>query len=145
MTNATPLLPAKPMTLTTPALLFPAISLLLLAYTNRFLVLAQLIRHLHSQNQENLTDGVIGQIANLRIRVTLIRRMQAMGVSSFLLCALSMFLVFIELDLVAQYVFGASLLLLVISLLFSLYEIMISTRAIDIELGEIEQKWKQRY
>jgi hypothetical protein len=133
------------MTLTTPALLFPAISLLLLAYTNRFLVLAQLIRHLHSQNQENLTDGVIGQIANLRIRVTLIRRMQAMGVSSFLLCALSMFLVFIELDLVAQYVFGASLLLLVISLLFSLYEIMISTRAIDIELGEIEQKWKQRY
>ena len=132
------------MTLTTPALLFPAISLLLLAYTNRFLVLAQLIRHLHSQNQENLTEAVIGQIANLRIRVALIRRMQVMGVTSFLLCALSMFLVFIQLDLVAQYVFGISLLFLVVSLLFSLYEIMISTKAIDIELGEIEQKWKER-
>ena len=132
------------MTLTTPALLFPAISLLLLAYTNRFIVLTQLIRHLHSQNQENLTDAVIGQIVNLRVRVTLIRRMQAMGVSSFLFCALSMFLVFIELVLIAQYVFGFSLLLLVVSLLFSLYEIMISTRAIEIELGEIEQKWNKR-
>lgn len=131
------------MTLTTPALLFPAISLLLLAYTNRFIVLTQLIRHLHSQNQENLTDAVIGQIANLRSRVTLIRRMQAMGVSSFLLCALSMFLVFIEMIAVAQYVFGVSLLFLVVSLLFSLYEIMISTRAIEIELGEIERKWNK--
>lgn len=132
------------MTLTTPALLFPAISLLLLAYTNRFIVLTQLIRHLHSQNQENLTGAVIGQIANLRGRVTLIRRMQAMGVSSFLLCALSMLLVFIELNLVAQFVFGASLLFLVVSLLFSLYEVMISTKAIEIELGEIERKWEQR-
>ncbi|KIF82105.1 DUF2721 domain-containing protein [Noviherbaspirillum autotrophicum] len=131
------------MTLTTPALLFPAISLLLLAYTNRFIVLTQLIRHLHSQNQENLTDAVIGQIANLRTRVTLIRRMQAMGVSSFLLCALSMFLVFIEVIPLAQYVFGLSLLFLVVSLLFSLYEIMISTRAIEIELGEIERNWKK--
>lgn len=131
------------MTLTTPALLFPAISLLLLAYTNRFIVLTQLIRHLHSQNQENLTDAVIGQIANLRSRVTLIRRMQALGVSSFLLCALSMFLVFIALDLAAQYAFGVSLLLLVVSLLLSLYEIMISTRAIEIELGEIEKNWRK--
>ncbi len=70
--------------------------------------------------------------------------MQGMGVSSFLLCALSMFLVFIKFVLVAQYAFGVSLLLLVVSLLFSLYEIMISTKAIEIELGEIEQKWKQR-
>ncbi|MGE5650255.1 DUF2721 domain-containing protein [Noviherbaspirillum sp. UKPF54] len=130
------------MTLTTPALLFPAISLLLLAYTNRFIVITQLIRHLHSQNQENLTDAVIGQIANLRTRVTLIRRMQAMGVTGFLLCALSMFLVFIELIAFAQYVFGLSLLFLVVSLLFSLYEIMISTRAIEIELGEVEKKWE---
>ncbi|HJV53318.1 MAG TPA: DUF2721 domain-containing protein [Noviherbaspirillum sp.] len=133
------------MTLTTPALLFPAISLLLLAYTNRFIVLTQLIRHLHSQNQENLTEAVIGQIANLRSRVTLIRRMQATGVSSFLLCALSMFLVFINMNLVAQYVFGVSLLFLVVSLLFSLYEVMISTRAIEIELGEVERKWKNSH
>lgn len=125
------------MNLTTPALLFPAISLLLLAYTNRFLVLAQLIRQL--RGQENLTDVVIRQIANLRSRITMMRRMQALGVTSFILCALSMFLVFIDLLLVAQYVFGVSLFLLVVSLVFSLFEILVSTRAIEIELEGIEQ------
>lgn len=131
------------MNLTTPALLFPAISLLLLAYTNRFIVLAQLIRHLHAQNQENLTDAVVRQIANLRLRIVLIRRMQALGVTSFILCALSMFLVFIEMILVAQYVFGVSLFLLVLSLVFSLVEILISTKAIEIELEDFEHSLKK--
>lgn len=131
------------MNLTTPALLFPAISLLLLAYTNRFIVLAQLIRHLHAQNQENLTDAVVRQIANLRLRIVLIRRMQALGVTSFILCALSMFLVFIETILVAQYVFGVSLFLLVLSLVFSLVEILISTKAIEIELENFEHSLKK--
>lgn len=132
------------MNLTTPALLFPAISLLLLAYTNRFIVLTQLIRHLHSQNQENLTEVVVRQIANLGLRIRLIRRMQAMGVLSFICCALTMFLLFIDLLSAAQYVFGASIFLLVVSLFFSLYEILISTNAIEIELEDIERKLKQR-
>lgn len=132
------------MTLTTPALLFPAISLLLLAYTNRFIVLAQLIRHLHAQNQESLPDAVARQIANLRIRIVLIRRMQAFGVTSFILCALSMFLVFVEMILIAQYIFGASLFLLVLSLVFSLVEILISTKAIEIELENFEHSFKRR-
>ena len=136
--------PPKPMTLTTPALLFPAISLLLLAYTNRFLVLTQLIRQLHSQHKEDLPDLVVRQIDNLRVRITLMQRMQTMGVSSFLLCALSMFLVFIELITVAQYIFGLSLLLLVISLLLSLYEVLISTKAIEIELEAIEAELQSR-
>jgi hypothetical protein len=131
------------MNLTTPALLFPAISLLLLAYTNRFLVLAQLIRHLRTQHTENLTDVVLRQIENLRIRIILMRRMQAMGVSSFLLCALSMFLIFIDLIMIAEYVFGVSLFLLVVSLVLSLYEITISTKAIEIELEDLEHRLKQ--
>lgn len=132
------------MTLTTPALLFPAISLLLLAFTNRFVVLTQLIRSLHGKYQDDLPDVVIRQIANLRLRITVIRRMQAFGVSSFLLCALSMFLVFIDRNTAAEYIFGCSLLLLVLSLLLSLYEIIISTKAIEIELESIEQKVKNR-
>lgn len=127
------------MDLTTPALLFPAISLLLLAYTNRFLVLAQLIRNLRSQYQTNLPDVVIRQIANLRLRITVIRRMQVLGVTSFLLCALSMFLIFLDLIKIAKYIFGGSIFLLVLSLLFSLYEIVISTKAIEIEIESIEQ------
>lgn len=131
------------MNLTTPALLFPAISLLLLAYTNRFLVISQLIRRLHGEYRDDKRDMVLRQIANLRKRITIIRQMQALAVSSFLLCAIAMFLVFIHLQLIAQIVFGISLFLLALSLLFSLYEISISTRAIEIELEDIEQNLQQ--
>lgn len=125
------------MELTTPALLFPAISLLLLAYTNRFLVLAQLIRQLHSSDRDYFQAMVQRQIENLRKRIALIRLMQALGVSSFLLCTLSMFALFVEGQFLAEVLFGLSLLLLVGSLLTSLYEIAISTRAIEAELEDL--------
>ncbi|MDO9420521.1 MAG: DUF2721 domain-containing protein [Herminiimonas sp.] len=128
------------MDLTTPALLFPAISLLLLAYTNRFLVTAQLIRQLHVKYKDDRArDEVTRQISNLRQRVLLIQRMQAMGVVSFLLCALSMLLVFIELIPIAKVIFGLSIFMLVLSLLVSLHEITISTKAIEIEMEDMEQ------
>lgn len=63
--------------LTTPALLFPAISLLLLAYTNRFFALAALIRQLSSGDKPVHQD----QIKNLSQRIRIIRRMQEAGVS----------------------------------------------------------------
>ena len=128
------------MDLTTPALLFPAISLLLLAYTNRFLVTAQLIRQLHVKYKDDgARDEVTRQISNLRQRVLLIQRMQAMGVVSFLLCALSMLLVFIDLIPIAKVIFGLSIFMLVLSLLVSLHEITISTKAIEIEMEDMEQ------
>lgn len=125
------------MELTTPALLFPAISLLLLAYTNRFLVLAQLIRQLHSSNRDYFQTMVRRQIQNLRQRIALIRWMQALGVSSFLFCTLSMFALFIQQQRLAETCFGFSLLLLLGSLLLSLYEIAISTKAIEAELEDL--------
>jgi len=125
------------MNLTTPALLFPAISLLFLAYTNRFLVLAQLIRQLHDREGDLVRDMVYRQINNLKKRIALIRWMQGLGVFAFILCALAMFFLFIKMDLVAEVSFGFSLLLLVLSLVVSLYEIAISTRAIQIELEDL--------
>ncbi|MBX3687714.1 MAG: DUF2721 domain-containing protein, partial [Rhodocyclaceae bacterium] len=74
------------MNITTPALLFPAISLLLLAYTNRFLSLAQVIRQLHS-SPERGTPVVDRQIPGLKLRIVMIKYMQGLGVLSFLLCA----------------------------------------------------------
>jgi hypothetical protein len=82
------------LTLTTPALLFPALSLLLLAYTNRFLALANLIRNLHHRYQTEPNPGVAGQLANLRKRVYIIRNMQALGLASLFCCVLCMFLLF---------------------------------------------------
>ena len=126
------------MTFTTPALLFPAISLLLLAYTNRFLVLAQLIRQLNGANKEEMREIILRQLSNLRKRLLLIKLMQTFGVVSFLLCTFSMLSLFLEVDLVGKWLFGMSLITLSISLLFSLYEVVISMDAINAELENIE-------
>ncbi|MDI9244700.1 DUF2721 domain-containing protein [Marinobacter sp. CHS3-4] len=128
------------MTLTTPALLFPAISLLLLAYTNRFLVLAQLIRQLKQMDTEEDHNLIARQISMLRKRIVLTKRMQTYGVLSFFLCTVSMFIVFLGGDLTGAIAFGISLVLLSISLLYSLYEIVISTNAINVELESFEAR-----
>ena len=124
--------------LTTPALLFPAISLLLLAYTNRFLTLATLIRNLHGKYKEQPDERIWGQLKNLRLRVKLIRNMQVLGVLSLLLCVVCMFLIFAGNIMYAEYIFGVSLILLIASLAVSAWEIQISVRALNIQLGDLE-------
>ena len=129
------------MTINTPALLFPAITLLMLAYTNRFLALSTLIRTLHGKYKQGLEDGkqLKDQIANLKRRMILIRRMQALGVLSFFFCVLCMLLLFLGYETWAGALFGVSLALLLASLLFSFTEIVISTRALEIELSDMEK------
>ena len=128
--------------LTTPALLFPAISLLLLAYTNRFLTLANLIRGLHSRYKEKPDRTILGQIKNLRLRVILIRNMQALGVMSLLLCVVCMFLLFAEELIIGRFIFGVSLILLIASLALSVFEIQISVKALEIQLSDMEEPQK---
>ena len=102
--------------LTTPALLFSAISLIMLAYTNRFLSYAQLVRTLKDQYRENHSAVTAAQIANLRKRLYLTRAMQVTGIGSLLLCVVSMFLMYIQFYLISVYIFGLALVLLIISL-----------------------------
>ena len=125
--------------LTTPALLFPAISLLLLAFTNRFLTLATLIRSLHAKYDQAPNKIILGQIKNLRKRVILIRNMQALGVLSLLLCVICMFLLFYNQQLLGRYTFGVSLILLMASLGISVYEIQISVKALQLHLSNMEE------
>ena len=126
------------LTLTVPALLFPAISLILLAYTNRFLSYAQLVRTLKEQHLQHPSKVTRAQIDNLRRRLHLTRSMQALGVSSLFLCVVTMSLIYVGMLLLSAYVFGAALLLLIASLGVSLWEIQISVRALDIHLKDME-------
>ena len=127
--------------ITTPALLFPAITLLLLAYTNRFLAIATLIRNLHRQHLNDRDHTIIiHQIKNLRRRLNMIRYMQAFGILSFFLVVLCMFLLFGRFPLMAGYLFAASLISLLISLGISLVETQISTQALNLELSDMEEK-----
>jgi len=136
------------LTLTTPALLFSAISLLLLAYTNRFLAYASVVRGLHARYKEDRNkaesgganpDGlIVGQIQNLRKRLVLTRTMQLLGIGSLLLCVLCMFLVYVDQQLAAEIIFGIALLMLIVSLAISVREIQISVKALDLHLSDME-------
>ncbi|HTF84982.1 MAG TPA: DUF2721 domain-containing protein [Cellvibrio sp.] len=128
------------MTITTPSLLFPAISLLLLAYTNRFVTLTNVIRQLSASEGSPSKEIVRRQIVGLRKRLQIIRLMQASGVMSFVFCTLSMFALLLQFYLLGQFLFAISLILLVVSLLFSFYEVNISTNAINIELEKFDEK-----
>lgn len=132
-------------TLTTPAVLFPAISLLLLAYTNRFVALAQIIRNFDKSDDNDNTQL---QIENLRKRIQLIKRMQEFGVASFFLCVLSMLAIYAQYQLVGSWIFAASLILLLYSLWLSVREISISVEALDVYLCNFniktqKHKWKK--
>jgi len=126
-------------TVTTPALLFPAISLFMLAFTNRFLSLGGRVRSLHDQYRNERHESIRKQIENLRIRIHMIRRMQGFAVISMLSCIFSMVSLFQDWIMAGQILFGASLLFLAISLALSFMEIRISVRALDILLEDMEK------
>lgn len=126
--------------ISTPALLFPAVSLLLLAYTNRFLALSQLIRLLNHQSKEQESCEQSAQIDNLKQRVELTKWMQIFGVLSILLCTISMFGLFLGYLEIGKKIFGLSLISMCVSLLASLIEVALSTKALNLELGDMHKK-----
>ncbi len=124
----------------TPALLFPAITLLMLAYTNRFLSLAALVRKLHDEyHRGGKEKHILSQIKNLRSRLNLIRYMQGFGILSFFCCVLCMYIIFRGWMEVAHVIFVFSLLFLLTSIFLSLLEINKSTKALELELSDIEE------
>jgi Protein of unknown function (DUF2721) len=126
------------LTLTTPAVLFSAISLIMLAYTNRFLAYAAVVRNLHDKYLEKKDKQLIKQIENIKKRLYLTRAMQIYGISSLLLCVFTMFLIYIKQQTIAVWVFGAALILLIISLALLIKEIQISVKALEHHISDIE-------
>ena len=128
--------------LTTPSLLFSAISLILLAYTNLFLSYASVVRALKEKHQQTHDPKDIAQIANLRKRLYLTRSMQILGILSLLLCVIAMFFIYVSWQIFAAWIFGIALLLLAASLCVCIWEINISVKALEIHLEDISSKEK---
>jgi hypothetical protein len=127
--------------LNTPALLFPAISLIMLAYTNRFLALANIIRSLHDRykgKEEKEAALLFAQIKNLQFRLRLIKNMQILGVLSFIAAIISMYFVYVLWPMWANISFAVSLILFTVSLFFSLVELIQSTKSLEIELSDMQ-------
>ena len=127
------------LTLITPSVLFSAVSLILLAYTNRFLAYAQLVRTLKDRYEQDRSAVTQAQIENLRKRLNLSRLMQVFGTVSLFLCVVTMFVIYIGLSLTAVWIFGLALLALIVSLALSIWEIIISSRALELYLGNMKQ------
>jgi hypothetical protein len=125
--------------LTIPALLFPAISLSMLAYNARYLAIAGLIRQLHKEYGETRAGHLGQQVRQLQKRLSIIKNMQAVAILSFLFSAITMFLVYVGLDFWANLAFGISLLALMTSLILSLIEVQLSTKALGIQLHDLKQ------
>jgi hypothetical protein len=122
-----------------PALLFPAISLIMLAYTNRFLALSNRVRMLHDKYQViEQRHIVFGQIKNLKYRIKLVQNMQTYGVATLLSSILCMFFIFIEYQALAKFIFAVSLITFSISIFLSFIEIRLSTKVIELELSDME-------
>lgn len=130
------------LTLTTPALLFPTMSLLLLAYTNRYVAISNRIRVLHAQYKEEKTQTILSQIRILKRRIKLIRDMQLAGITCMFFAAFTMFLIFVNLKSYATGTFTISLLVLMISLSMSAYEIILSNKALYIQINDLESEAK---
>ena len=129
------------MDITTPALVFPAISLLFIAYTNRLHSLSVLIRIMTTEgNKEAPSKQTKDQLEILQKRVNYIKRMQVFGIISFILCLFTIICLYIGQDSIANYVFSLALLMLVASLLFALFETLQSTRALNIHLNNSNYK-----
>jgi hypothetical protein len=127
------------LTLTTPALLFSAISLIMLAYTNRFIAYTSAIRDLYDKYQKNQDERFFKQIKNIKHRLYLTRYMQILGITSLLLCVLTMFLIYIQQPTVAVWIFGLALILLIASLALLIVEIQISAKAWEHHISDIEK------
>lgn len=130
------------LTIQTPALLFPALSLLLLAYTNKFLAIASLIRKLINDYGESQLGTTVSQIRSLRRRLWLIRWMQTFGVASILCCVITMFLIYAGYQLAASLLFAFSLVLMITSLIITIIEIYLSAGALRVLLKDLEEKEK---
>ena len=128
------------LTLTTPSLLFSAVSLIMLAYTNRFLSYAQIVRTLKTEYDLHPSKITAAQIENLRSRLYLIRMMQILGIVSLLLSVVCMFLIYVGLQTFAVIVFAISLLSLIASVGISIGEIIISVRALELHLSAMEHR-----
>lgn len=125
--------------ISTPALLFSAISLILLAHTNRFLTYSSVVRQLHSAYLAKPEQIILHQLINLRKRLSLIKGMQISGIMSLLLCVTSMFFIYIFQQVLAEVLFGIGMVFLIASLALSIQEIRISTRSLDFQLSDIEK------
>jgi hypothetical protein len=124
---------------TTPALLFPAITILFLAYSNRFLTIATRIREKHADFNKTQSPIAQKQIVSFRRRIGYIVAMEMLAVLGIISCIVSTGFIFYGLQYYGNVSFAVSMLFIILSLFASIIELVFSTRALNIELEDMEK------
>ena len=125
---------------TVTALMFPAIPLTMSIYTNRFHTLSSLIRKLHDEYvfQKNIPKEWKRQLLSLNGRIRLLRYSIVFASFGFLFNMMTVFGLYFNRIFEARIIFGSCCLAMVISILFFIREIQLSTKALKLHLSDME-------
>ena len=126
-----------------PALLFPAIPLMMISFGNRYTSLASLIRKIHdlivlNKHSKKTAGHYLDQITILTKRLKLVRAIQTLSGLSFLSNLFSIFASYLEEYQLALNSFGLGVLIFAIAILMFIYEIQLSTRALSKHLEDLK-------
>tara|TARA_B100001029_G_scaffold159336_1_gene146589 strand:+ start:817 stop:1221 length:405 start_codon:yes stop_codon:yes gene_type:complete len=127
---------------TVTALMFPAIPLLMGVYSNRFHTLSKLIRELHDEHvyEKHVPAEWKKQFLNLTSRISILRWTIMFGAFGFLFNLLTVFALYLDELFLARVIFGSCCLSMIISILFFIREIQISTNALNLHMSDMDVK-----
>ena len=127
---------------TVTALMFPAIPLLMGVYSNRFHTLSNLIRRLHDEHvyEKHIPPEWKKQFLNLSSRISLLRWTILFAAFGFLFNMLTVFALYLAEVFVARVIFGSCCLSMIISIIFFIREIHISTNALRLHMSDMDVK-----
>ena len=127
---------------TVTALMFPAIPLLMGVYSNRFHTLSNLIRTLHDEHvyEKHIPPEWKKQFLNLSSRISLLRWTILFAAFGFLFNMLTVFALYLDEVFMARGIFGSCCLSMIISIIFFIREIHISTNALKLHMSDMDVK-----
>jgi len=125
---------------TVTALMFPAIPLTISIYSNRFHTLSSLIRKLHDEYifEKHIPSEWEKQLLNLNGRIKLLRYSIVFASFGFLFNMLTVFGLYLNRIFEARIIFGSCCLAMIISIIFFIREIQLSTKALKLHLSDMK-------
>ena len=130
---------------TVTALMFPAIPLIMSVYSNRFHTLSSLIRKIHDEFvfEKHTPPEWKAQLMNLDSRIVVIKYSIMFAAFGFLFNMLTVFALYLESLLIARFIFGSCCLSMMISIVFFIREIQISTKALKLHLSDMDIQFRE--
>ena len=125
---------------TVTALMFPAIPLIMSVYSNRFHTLSGLIRKIHDEYvfEKHTPPEWKDQLINLNSRIGVLKFAIMSAAFGFLFSMLTVFALYLDSLFFARFIFGSCCLAMIISVLFFIRDIFVSTETLKLHLSDMK-------